>query len=727
MKKNKYLLLGLLFPTFVFAKAVNSELLPYVLPIQLFFTLFISLFLFKPFAKLVAPDNYKKVFWTLFIVRWVILLIFDLFITPLITIIDFFVLLSPVIVIPVTAIITKRNILEATIPGVVKSINTTSENSNITNGGTNMNENENETQINENIKKDIVLITEFDPMFSYTEDKLLDTFIEKEMKKAGIENSNSILPEDVLKRKKVLNIIFSLLVFVYVTCIFFHFPLVTYIIGIFILFLCSKLFNKFNLKKYLTKEIKSRPSEKISNIIMATKNSFVEDNTKIFKLVSILVAIILPLVIFIKPVILYEEADGGYAVRYYAFGLTNFKTAFIPETHNGKPVVALRGNTFSNMPFLTEVVLPNSIKEIRGQAFKNCKSIEEITLPSNLEYIGGGFCYNCTSLKSIIIPDTVKELGGEAFTNAQSLTKVVLSNNLTEIRGNTFENCISLESVEIPDSVTRIGGHAFYGNYKLSNVYISENSKLTEIGSSAFRECGSLFSITLPRGVSVNERAFKGSPTTINYYGESYDVNNDANNDANNDIIENVPKAREREYLSTDSVAAGLDYYQTMKYNKYGVEVEYTGIESDVIKLKVIQGSKDVEVVFDSNKEDLLYQTFDKYLIKVSSKYNTSILVSIYEMAPIQDYKYYINLDDHNNLDKTAKIVSDKYKNLYFKISNYEQVAERSYKCILEFTGDINKKIELNVNNYEFKDKNLYYKTTLKMTSKYYSGVIYFN
>ena len=39
-------------------------------------------------------------------------------------------------------------------------------------------------------------------------------------------------------------------------------------------------------------------------------------------------------------------------------------------------VVGLRGNTFSNMPFLTEVSLPDSITEIRGQAFKNCRSLE---------------------------------------------------------------------------------------------------------------------------------------------------------------------------------------------------------------------------------------------------------------------------------------------------------------------------------------------------------------
>ena len=64
----------------------------------------------------------------------------------------------------------------------------------------------------------------------------------------------------------------------------------------------------------------------------------------------------------------------------------------------------------------------------------------------------------------------------------------------------------------------RIGGHAFYGNSSLSKVSISENSKLQEIGSSAFRQCSRLYNINIPSGTYVNERAFKESPTVVNRY-----------------------------------------------------------------------------------------------------------------------------------------------------------------------------------------------------------------
>ena len=216
---------------------------------------------------------------------------------------------------------------------------------------------------------------------------------------------------------------------------------------------------------------------------------------KTLQITSIIIAIILPLIIFFKPVIIYEPYDEGYSVRYYIFGLTEFTKATIPETHNDKPILSLRGNTFSNMPFLAEVSLPDSITEIRGQAFKNCNNLRKVNLPKNLTY-----------------------LGGEAFQNDVNLESIELPEGLTEIKGNTFENCTSLKEINIPDNVTRIGGHAFYECINLSKVDISPTSQLKEIGSSAFRHCTSLKEITIPSSTLINERAFKESPTKINKY-----------------------------------------------------------------------------------------------------------------------------------------------------------------------------------------------------------------
>lgn len=378
-----------------------------------------------------------------------------------------------------------------------------------------------EAIVDNNIKvtlKKILKTNDFDSMYLGSDNTLLENFIKRELTKLGMDNNTKLIPADVLKRKNILNIIFCFLTYVYVCLIFFHFPILVYIIGLIILFIFYRMSNKYDFIEYLKKSIIERPSEKISNIIMSSKVSLVEDNSMRSKKILIVVSVVLGLILFYKPHIMYEKVAGGYAVRFYTYGLSNFDRVTIPETYKGEKVVGLRGNTFSNMFFLKEVSLPDTITFIRGQTFKNCFKLKGVDLPKKLEYLGGGAFYNAKSLERIVLPDSLTYLGGESFYNNSSLVEVKLSNNLQEIRGDTFSGCNSLLSIEIPDSVTRIGGHAFYENYKLNNVVISSNSKLQSIGSSAFRKCYNLYEITIPKYVFINERAFKESPTNVNEY-----------------------------------------------------------------------------------------------------------------------------------------------------------------------------------------------------------------
>lgn len=365
--------------------------------------------------------------------------------------------------------------------------------------------------------KERVFVTtnNFNPIYKLRDDQLVEQFIMKKM----MDNSNgsNFVSKKYIKKKALLASIFTILLFISISLVFFHFPLTTYVLSLIILIGYLVLYSKYNYTSYIKRIVVSRPGEKITNIIMNENNNSTKDNSKLIMLVSCIFAIVLSLIIFRNPIILYEEKDNGYAVRYYIYGLTNFTTAEIPEKHNGKDVISLRGNAFSNMYLLKEVKLPDTIKEIRGQAFKNDIFLTTVNIPNNLEYLGGGSFYNCKSLEKIELPDTLTYLGGESFKNS-GIESIKLSENITEIRGNTFENCTSLKSINIPDKVTRIGGHAFY-NTGLNEVGISQNSNLQEIGSSAFRQCSNLQTITLPPNVTVNSRAFKESPTEIKYYG----------------------------------------------------------------------------------------------------------------------------------------------------------------------------------------------------------------
>ena len=210
----------------------------------------------------------------------------------------------------------------------------------------------------------IVHAEDFDPLFAMSEEDCVEGFIKREMQRAGITEEQNLIPEDMLRRKNILNAVLAVLLFVYISLFFFHFPMKTYVIGLIILVVYAFLTSRYQLIKYLKKEIRSRSQEKISNIVMNVKASMVQDYSKKLKWALMAVAVAGSLLLFSKPRIFYEQADDGYYVRFYVYGLTNMTTATIPDTYQGEKVVGLRGNTFSNMPFLSEVTLPDSITEI---------------------------------------------------------------------------------------------------------------------------------------------------------------------------------------------------------------------------------------------------------------------------------------------------------------------------------------------------------------------------
>ncbi len=69
-----------------------------------------------------------------------------------------------------------------------------------------------------------------------------------------------------------------------------------------------------------------------------------------------------------------------------------------------------------------------------------------------------------------------------------------------KIGSSAFADCTSLTSVTIPEGVTEIGGSAFKGCTALTRVSLP--SSVTKIGSSAFEGCTSLTSISLPAGLT---------------------------------------------------------------------------------------------------------------------------------------------------------------------------------------------------------------------------------
>ena len=97
---------------------------------------------------------------------------------------------------------------------------------------------------------------------------------------------------------------------------------------------------------------------------------------------------------------------------------------------------------------------------------------------------------------NVEIPETAIDSNGKSY-------------SVTSIGSSAFDECTSLTSVSIPNSVTSIGSSALYGCTGLTSVTIPNS--VTEIGTSAFNGCSRLTSVTIPNSVtSIGDYAFFG-------------------------------------------------------------------------------------------------------------------------------------------------------------------------------------------------------------------------
>ena len=201
-----------------------------------------------------------------------------------------------------------------------------------------------------------------------------------------------------------------------------------------------------------------------------------------------------------------DESTDTYVVS--GLGNCNCKSLYIPSTHLGKPVTAIKDEAFSptNLNFVS---IPPSVNYIGKHAFKRVIALTEAVIHGDQVTVGEE-AFSTTRLKKITFTGKSATLGDALFKGCALLTDVNFPRELERIGDNTFENCTNLQKIALPPALSYLGNNAFLGCSRLTEITLP--SSLEYVGSNAFRGCSHLTEITLPPSVVFyGEYALRGS------------------------------------------------------------------------------------------------------------------------------------------------------------------------------------------------------------------------
>ena len=206
--------------------------------------------------------------------------------------------------------------------------------------------------------------------------------------------------------------------------------------------------------------------------------------------------------------------------------------------------VKYMGNcAFKSCKALTEVSSPKALTTMENGCFEDCQNLQHFTLFDHVVKIGNTAFKN-TAITQMRIPNSVRQIGDEAFANTV-IESIDIPDGMEDINPRAFEGCKNLQSInvspqnshycnvdgslyikdktviirvpviksgtyKVPEGVIGIGKNAFSECQKISEVQLPKS--LVRIGEGAFRNCKNIGTMVLPASLqTLDKAAFAGS------------------------------------------------------------------------------------------------------------------------------------------------------------------------------------------------------------------------
>ena len=174
---------------------------------------------------------------------------------------------------------------------------------------------------------------------------------------------------------------------------------------------------------------------------------------------------------------------------------------------------------------------------------------------SQIEQIPNNEIWYTSTDGKVVTPHKANAFGANIISNTYKNGKGIITfdRDVNLIRWSAFVDCESLESITIPNSVTSIRERAFYKCLNLVSVTIPDS--VTSIGGSAFWLCSSLASVTIGKGVtSIGMYAFHKCEELAEFKGKF--ASEDGRCLIVNGVLNYFAPARLAEYTIPDSVTS---------------------------------------------------------------------------------------------------------------------------------------------------------------------------
>jgi hypothetical protein len=150
------------------------------------------------------------------------------------------------------------------------------------------------------------------------------------------------------------------------------------------------------------------------------------------------------------------------------------------------PVVAIAANAFKECKNITEVRIPDTVKELGDSVFMGCSELTDVKIGSGVEVLPQCAFALCKSLKTIEIPPQIRGIGVRCFAMCLSLESITLPVHTSVVMEKAFEGCATLQDVKYLSPKPMLSNSVFSGCHGIKSVTF--NSKVSGLNLTAHKE-----------------------------------------------------------------------------------------------------------------------------------------------------------------------------------------------------------------------------------------------